>query len=149
MPTANDFPNVHGADLVISHVSSSGLFVKWLLENKMALVLRSATRWGSRYAGWSQGGGNIMALVGEWFWPSTIVYIDGFNLYFGLTEKGWRKYLWLDLKKFANWLLLPDQTLVHTKYFTSRITKPVSKQRRQSIFIDALNTLWVHIIHFK
>lgn len=70
-----------------------------------------------------------------------IVYIDGFNLYFGLIEKGWRKYLWLDLKKFANSLLLPDQTLFHTKYFTSRITKPISKQRRQSLFIDALDTL--------
>ena len=72
---------------------------------------------------------------------NVIVYIDGFNLYFGLIEKGWRKYLWLDLKKFANSLLIPDQSLVHTKYFTSRISKPVSKQRRQSIFIDALNTL--------
>ncbi|MGH7453413.1 MAG: NYN domain-containing protein [bacterium] len=70
-----------------------------------------------------------------------IVYIDGFNLYFGLMQKGWRKYLWLDLKKFAASLLLPDQVLIHTKYFTSRISKPVSKQRLQSTFIDALNTL--------
>lgn len=70
-----------------------------------------------------------------------IVYIDGFNLYFGLVERGWRKYLWLDLKKFANSLLLPEQILVHTKYFTSRISRPLSKQRRQSIFIDALSIL--------
>lgn len=74
-----------------------------------------------------------------------IVYIDGFNLYFGLVERGWRKYLWLDLKKFAHSLLLSDQTLTHTKYFTSRISKPISKpiskQQRQSLFIDALNTL--------
>jgi uncharacterized LabA/DUF88 family protein len=70
-----------------------------------------------------------------------IVYIDGFNLYFGLVERGWRKYLWLDLKKFAGSLLLPDQTLVHTKYFTSRVSKPISKNKRQSLFIDALNTL--------
>jgi len=26
-----------------------------------------------------------------------IVCIDGFNLYFGLCDKGWRRYLWLDL----------------------------------------------------
>ena len=26
-----------------------------------------------------------------------IVYIDGFNLYFALRSKGWRKYYWLDL----------------------------------------------------
>lgn len=70
-----------------------------------------------------------------------IVYIDGFNLYFGLMQKGWRKYLWLDLKKFANSLLLSGELLVHTKYFTSRISKPISKQRRQNLFIDALNTI--------
>lgn len=70
-----------------------------------------------------------------------IVYIDGFNLYFGLIAREWRKYLWLDLKKFASSLLKPNEILVHTKYFTSRISKPISKQRRQSIFIDALNTL--------
>jgi hypothetical protein len=70
-----------------------------------------------------------------------VVYIDGFNLYFGLIARGWRKYLWLDLKKFAQSLLLPDQRLTQTKYFTSRISKPVSKQRRQAIFLDALGTL--------
>ncbi len=25
-----------------------------------------------------------------------IVYIDGFNLYFGLKSKGWRRYFWLN-----------------------------------------------------
>jgi uncharacterized LabA/DUF88 family protein len=69
------------------------------------------------------------------------VYIDGFNLYFGLVARGWRKYLWLDLEKFAASLILTNQMLVHIKYFTSRISGPVSKQRRQSIFLDALATL--------
>ena len=71
----------------------------------------------------------------------TIVHIDGFNLYFGLVDKGWRRFLWLDLVKFAGALIRPDEVLVHTKYFTSRITKPISKQKRQSAFIDALDTL--------
>lgn len=70
-----------------------------------------------------------------------IVYIDGFNFYFGIIAKGWRKYLWLDLHKFASSLLLPNQDLVRTKYFTSRISKPFSKQKRQSIFLDALSSL--------
>jgi uncharacterized LabA/DUF88 family protein len=70
-----------------------------------------------------------------------IVYIDGFNFYFGIIAKGWRKYLWLNLQKFARSLLLPEQELIHTKYFTSRISKPVSKQKRQSIFLDALSSL--------
>jgi uncharacterized LabA/DUF88 family protein len=72
---------------------------------------------------------------------NVIVYINGFNLYFGLIEKGWRNYLWLDLIKFLKSLLIANQKLIHTKYFTSRISKPVSKNRRQSIFIDALSTL--------
>lgn len=77
-----------------------------------------------------------------------IVYIDGFNLYFGLISKGWRKYLWLNLQTFAESLLLPDQSLVHTKYFTSRISKPISKQRRQSVFLDALSTLSEFSIYY-
>jgi uncharacterized LabA/DUF88 family protein len=77
-----------------------------------------------------------------------IAYIDGFNLHFGLLQRGWSKYLWLDLTKFAAALLLPDQALVHTKYFTSRISKPVSKQRLQSNFIDALNTLAEFSIYY-
>ena len=30
-----------------------------------------------------------------------ILYVDGFNLYFGLRSKGWRKYYWLDLVHLA------------------------------------------------
>ena len=26
------------------------------------------------------------------------VYVDGFNLYYGLRSKGWRRYYWLDLR---------------------------------------------------
>jgi hypothetical protein len=77
-----------------------------------------------------------------------IVYIDGFNLYFGLMQKGWQKYLWLDLKKFAVSLLRSGQILIHTKYFTSRISKPVSKQRLQSNLIDALNALTEFSIYY-
>jgi len=46
-----------------------------------------------------------------------IVYIDGYNLYFGLNAKGWRDLLWLDLTKFAGSLVDCNQILVHTKYF--------------------------------
>jgi hypothetical protein len=40
-----------------------------------------------------------------------ICYIDGFNLYFGLREKGWKKYYWLDLKRLTEKLLKPRQSL--------------------------------------
>jgi uncharacterized LabA/DUF88 family protein len=65
------------------------------------------------------------------------VYIDGFNLYFGMVEKGFRKYLWLDVKRFARSLLSSGQHLAHTKYFTSRVSGPPDKQARQTAVIEA------------
>jgi uncharacterized LabA/DUF88 family protein len=68
----------------------------------------------------------------------TIAYIDGFNLYFGMREKGWKKYYWLNLWKMCSSLLIHDQILVGVKYFTSRIQKPDDKRKRQSAYIKAL-----------
>jgi len=70
-----------------------------------------------------------------------IVYVDGFNLYFGLKEKGWRRYYWLNLVALARKLLKPDQTLKKVKYFTSHITIPPDKAKRQNDFLEALETL--------
>lgn len=70
-----------------------------------------------------------------------IAYIDGFNLYFGLKEKGWRRYYWLNVQALASTLLKPGQQLVFTKYFTSRVIDNVDKQKRQTTFIEALETL--------
>ncbi len=69
-----------------------------------------------------------------------ISYIDGFNLYYGLKESGWHRYLWLDLHALASSLILPEQDLVHTKYFTSRIVKPDGKRKRQSTYLEALES---------
>jgi uncharacterized LabA/DUF88 family protein len=70
-----------------------------------------------------------------------IVYIDGFNLYFGLKSRGWQRFLWLDLSKMSQSLLKPNQTLVRVKYFTSRIRLPHDKAIRQNTFLEALETL--------
>ena len=71
-----------------------------------------------------------------------IVYIGGFNVYYGLKSKGWKRYYWLDFQKLATNLLKPRQTLVTTKYFTARISsKEQAKQRRQIIYLEALGTL--------
>jgi uncharacterized LabA/DUF88 family protein len=70
-----------------------------------------------------------------------IAYIDGFNLYFGLKSKGWRRYYWLDLQKTVQNLLKSNQLLEYTKYFTARITGPHDKQKRQTTYIEALETL--------
>lgn len=70
-------------------------------------------------------------------------YIDGFNLYFGLRSKGWRKYYWLDLAALSRSLLKPGQELVACHYFTSRIrshTEGGQSADRQSLWIDALQS---------
>ena len=60
-----------------------------------------------------------------------IVYVDGFNLYFGINAKGWRRYLWLDLSALAASLLRPNQTLIATKYFTALVRADNQKVQRQ------------------
>jgi hypothetical protein len=70
-----------------------------------------------------------------------IVYIDGFNLYFGLKTKGWRRYYWLDVELLAKNLLKDDQNLIKVNYFTSRISMPPDKKKRQATYLEALQTL--------
>src|ERR1035438_1913908 len=70
-----------------------------------------------------------------------ITYIDGFNLYFGLREQSWRRYMWLDLPTLSRSLLRTDQTLLLTKYFTSRVSGNPGKEQRQSAWLDAISTL--------
>jgi len=70
-----------------------------------------------------------------------IAYIDGYNLYFGLREKGWKRFYWLNLQKLAEQFLKQSQTLMETKYFTAIVKHPDDKRRRQQVFLDALQTL--------
>lgn len=83
-----------------------------------------------------------------------VAYVDGFNLYFGLKRKGWKKHYWLDLYSLAESLLKPGQTLETVHYFTARIRSTGKNQddmKRQSIYLDALSTrpnLFIHYGHF-
>ena len=72
-----------------------------------------------------------------------IAYVDGFNLYFGLKSKGWQRYYWLDIPRLVGNLLRPNQQLVETKYFTSRVSASASdrdKPKRQNTYLEALQT---------
>lgn len=80
-----------------------------------------------------------------------IAYIDGFNLYFGLRSKKWRKYYWLNLYALATALLKPDQKLQSVHYFTSRIRANGSNtldMQRQTTYLEALGTLSNVQTHF-
>lgn len=80
-----------------------------------------------------------------------IAYVDGFNLYFGLRSKGWKKYYWLDLRALATSLLRPKQALVKTHYFTARIRangQNAADMQRQTTYLEALDTLPNLQLHF-
>ena len=70
-----------------------------------------------------------------------ISYIDGYNLYYGLREKNWKWAYWLNLQALTSNLLKPHQTLLSTKYFTTIVRHPGDRNRRQAIYLEALQTL--------
>lgn len=70
-----------------------------------------------------------------------IAYIDGFNLYYGLRSKGWKRYYWLNVQRAMQLLLRDTQVLVYTKYFTSIVDRPPDKNARQRAYLEALGTL--------
>lgn len=76
-----------------------------------------------------------------------IVYIDGFNLYFGMREAGYHSCRWLNLHALVQNLLQPTQELVDIKYFTSRVSNNPDKEKRQTTYIEALEANGVKIIY--
>lgn len=72
----------------------------------------------------------------------TIVYVDGYNLYYGLLKGS--KAKWLDLVSFARALLRSDHEIVKVRYFTAPIkTYPYDAPavERQNAYLQALATL--------
>lgn len=71
----------------------------------------------------------------------TKVYIDGYNLYYGLLKGS--KYKWLDLVSLSHCLLASDHEIVGVKYYTSIITPyPYEREsiERQNVYIQALES---------
>lgn len=76
-----------------------------------------------------------------------MVYVDGFNIYFGMLEAGYDTYKWLNLRTLALSLLKRNQELIGLKYFTSRVSNNPDKQKRQTSYIEALETQSVQIFY--
>jgi uncharacterized LabA/DUF88 family protein len=71
------------------------------------------------------------------------VYVDGFNLYFGLKEAGFKRYYWLDVAELARNLLKPGQALEAVHYFSARIRsngRNTQDRERQNTYLEALET---------
>ena len=72
----------------------------------------------------------------------TIVYVDGFNLYFRLLEKR-PSFKWLDIKALAQRVLSPANRIVGVRYYTARVSGRLDPQApaRQQAYLDALATV--------
>lgn len=71
----------------------------------------------------------------------TIVYVDGFNLYYGAVKGTSHK--WLDIQALCKSLLRRNQ-IVQIKYFTALVTgrpKDPDQPNRQQVYLRALRTL--------
>jgi hypothetical protein len=71
----------------------------------------------------------------------TVVYVDGFNLYYRALKH--TPYKWLDISKLCQ-LLLPKNQIIKIKYFTALVTaRPGDPNQpiRQQIYLRALRTI--------
>lgn len=79
------------------------------------------------------------------------VYIDGFNLYYGMKQyfgdrPGWR---WLDLKGLSNeFIRWHGASLASVTYCTARVNDPEkpTQRKHQGHYIDALKMTGVHVV---
>jgi len=66
-----------------------------------------------------------------------IVYIDGFNFYYGLKHSmEWRRFYWLDIVSLFEKFMRDNQELVAVKYFSARPTN-LEKSANQNAFFQA------------
>ena len=64
-----------------------------------------------------------------------IVYVDGFNFYYGLKkDRRWKRYYWLDVVSLFEKFMRPNQELIAVKYFSARPDNPDKNARQYSFF---------------
>jgi len=71
----------------------------------------------------------------------TIVYVDGFNLYYGAVKR--TSFKWLDIQALCNFLL-PKNQIIGIKYFTALVTarpNDPDQPNRQQLYLRALRTI--------
>ncbi|MFI3328156.1 MAG: NYN domain-containing protein [Rikenellaceae bacterium] len=63
-----------------------------------------------------------------------IVYVDGFNFYYGIKNKGWRQFYWIDIVSLFEQFLRPDQELIDVKYFSAKVWDLEKGKRQNALF---------------
>ena len=68
-----------------------------------------------------------------------IVYVDGYNFYYGLKHGGarWKRLYWLDVVKFFERMMLPNQELVEVNYYSARPVDDPQAYYNQDKFFQA------------
>ena len=68
-----------------------------------------------------------------------IVYVDGYNFYYGLKNGGqsWRLVYWLDVVSFFERMMLSNQELVKVNYFSARPVDDPQAYNNQNDFFEA------------
>ena len=67
-----------------------------------------------------------------------IVYIDGYNLYYGMRADFGNRYMWLDLQALSESLLQQQAELIAVKYFTAITRSTSGSKHRQDVYLKAL-----------
>ncbi|MDN5872965.1 MAG: NYN domain-containing protein [Sinobacteraceae bacterium] len=67
-----------------------------------------------------------------------IVYIDGYNLYYGMRQAYGKRYKWLDLQGLAGSFLNTETQLIGVKYFTAITQSTTGARQRQEVYLKAL-----------
>ena len=77
----------------------------------------------------------------------TIVYVDGFNLYYGALKGS--SFKWLNLETFCQ-AILPHEAVAGIRYFTAHVSGKVDHGAplRQRAYLRALGTLPAVTIHY-
>ena len=82
-----------------------------------------------------------------------IVYIDGFNLYYGALKR--TPFKWLNLQAFAEAITPRQFTVERARYFTAKVSPTPANPSvhvRQSAYLDALcahcSKVQIHLGHF-
>ncbi len=94
-----------------------------------------------------------MTLASIFIFMRTIIYIDGFNFYYGAVRK--TPYKWLDFKKLFNLLLNDSNRIIKIKYFTAIVSGKYDKSKpaRQKIYLKALQShipeIEIYYGHFR
>ena len=79
----------------------------------------------------------------------TIIYVDGFNLYFRMLKPN-PQFKWLNPHQLAREILIATNQITKVRYFTARVSGRLDPQApgRQQIYLDALANVPEIQMHF-